>query len=51
MAKEVTCPPCGQVIRGESDDDLVANVQRHAKEQHDRNLDREHILESAREVE
>jgi predicted small metal-binding protein len=50
MAKELTCPPCGQVIRGEDDDDLVLNVQRHAKEQHDLDVDREHILASAHET-
>jgi hypothetical protein len=31
MAKEVTCPPCGQTIQGESDDELVSNVISHAK--------------------
>ncbi len=50
MAKEVTCPPCGEVIRGANDDDLVAKVQQHAKEHHQLDLDREHILESAREA-
>lgn len=50
MARELTCPPCGEVIGGESDDDLVANVQQHAKERHDLDLDREHILSSSREV-
>lgn len=48
MAKELTCPPCGQVITGQNDGDLVAKVQQHAKEQYDLDLDREHILESAR---
>jgi hypothetical protein len=32
MAKEVTCPPCGEVIRGEDDAALVANVRSHALE-------------------
>ncbi|MGD0084294.1 MAG: DUF1059 domain-containing protein [Acidimicrobiales bacterium] len=50
MAKEVTCPPCGEVIRADDDDELVATVQSHAKEQHGGDLDREHILTSAREV-
>jgi len=30
MAKEVTCPPCGAVIRGEDDAALLANVHQHA---------------------
>lgn len=50
MAKEVTCPPCGEVIRAESDDELVSKVQQHAKEQHETDLDREHILTAAREA-
>lgn len=50
MAKELTCPPCGEIIRGESDDELVENVQRHAKEQHDTDLSREQILADAREA-
>jgi hypothetical protein len=29
MAKEVTCPPCGEVIRGEDDAALIANVRSH----------------------
>lgn len=33
MAKLVQCQ-CGQTIRGKDDDDLVANVQQHAKEAH-----------------
>ncbi|HXZ83458.1 MAG TPA: DUF1059 domain-containing protein [Acidimicrobiales bacterium] len=50
MAKEVTCQPCGEVIRAEDDDELVAKVQSHAKEQHGKDLDREDVLASAREV-
>lgn len=50
MAKEVTCPPCGEVIRAESDDELVSKVQQHAKERHDTDLERDHILASAREA-
>ena len=50
MTKEVTCPPCGEVIRGESDDDLVAKVQQHAKEQHGSDLSREQVLAAAREA-
>jgi len=50
MAKEVTCPPCGEVMRADDDDELVAKVQSHAMEQHGSELDREHIVASAREV-
>ena len=34
MAKEVTCPPCKEVIRGENDSDLVANVRQHMSARH-----------------
>lgn len=43
MAKQVTCPPCGEVIRGENEDDLVRNVQSHAKQQHNTDLSAEQI--------
>jgi predicted small metal-binding protein len=50
MTKEVTCPPCGTVLSGEGDDELVTIVQDHAKREHGSEPDRAHILESAREV-
>jgi hypothetical protein len=52
MAKETVCPPCGEVLRGESDDELVANVITHAKGHgHDvGESDREQILANAYEV-
>jgi len=28
--KEVTCPPCGAIIRGSDDAELLANVRQHA---------------------
>jgi predicted small metal-binding protein len=34
MAKEVTCPPCKDVIRGENDSELVANVRQHMRARH-----------------
>jgi hypothetical protein len=52
MAKEVTCPPCGEVLRGEDDDELVGAVINHAKV-HGHEVgeaDRETILADAREV-
>ena len=52
MTKEVVCPPCGEAIRGDHDDELVANVINHAKvhghELHD--TDRSQILSEAREI-
>jgi predicted small metal-binding protein len=57
MALEVTCPPCGAMIRGEDDAELVANVREHASEHghdlpaglSDEEIDA-HILSDAREV-
>jgi predicted small metal-binding protein len=49
VAKEVVCPPCGEVLRGENDDELVASVVGHAKV-HGHELgdaDREEILSTA----
>lgn len=45
--KKVSCD-CGKVIRAQTDDELVAAVQRHAKEVHDMDLSREQILSMAR---
>jgi predicted small metal-binding protein len=33
MAQKVDCP-CGQTLRGETDDELVANVEQHVQEHH-----------------
>ena len=33
MAMKVDCP-CGQTIRGESDDELVGNVEAHVRDVH-----------------
>jgi predicted small metal-binding protein len=52
MAKEVTCPPCGEVLRGENDDELVSAVIGHAKS-HGHEVgetERDQILSEAREV-
>ena len=46
MAKFMHCD-CGYVIRGKTDDELVANVQEHAREVHDMELTREQILAMA----
>ena len=47
MAKIMQCD-CGQVVRGETDDELVANVQKHAREVHDMEITREQVLAMAR---
>ena len=33
MAKKIDCP-CGETVRGESDDELVANVESHVRDVH-----------------
>jgi predicted small metal-binding protein len=33
MSKQVNCP-CGETVVGESDDELVANVEQHIEAQH-----------------
>ena len=48
MAKIMQCY-CGHVIRGETDDELVANVQRHAREDHDMEVTREQVLAMAQQ--
>jgi predicted small metal-binding protein len=40
---------CGQVVRGETDDELVANVQKHAREVHDMEITREQVLTMAQQ--
>ena len=43
MAKIMQCD-CGHVVRGETDDDIVTNVQKHAREVHDMEITREQVL-------
>jgi predicted small metal-binding protein len=43
VAKIMHCD-CGHVVRGETDDELVANVQKHAHEVHDMEISREQVL-------
>ncbi len=33
MAKQVNCP-CGETVRGETDDELVTNVEQHILDKH-----------------
>jgi predicted small metal-binding protein len=35
---------CGQVVRGETDNELVANVQKHARKVHDMEVTKEQVL-------
>ena len=46
MAKIMQCD-CGHVVRGETDDELVANVQNQAREVHDMEITREQVLAMA----
>ena len=48
MAKIMQCD-CGHVVRGETDDEIVANVQKHAREVHDMDLTREQVLAMAQQ--
>ena len=52
MAKVFECERDGQVIRGETDAELVANVERHVTDNHPElvgKLSREDVLASATE--
>jgi len=48
MAKIMQCD-CGHVVRGGTDDELVANVQNHAREVHDMEITREQVLAMAQQ--
>jgi predicted small metal-binding protein len=43
MRKVLNCD-CGRVVRGDSDDELVAAAQQHAREAHGMELTREQVL-------
>lgn len=45
--KVIECP-CGTVLEGTDDDDVVGQAQRHARQTHDMDLSREQALEMAR---
>lgn len=47
MKKIIQCP-CGSVIEGQSDDEVVAKAQEHAKVTHGMDLSREQALAMAR---
>ena len=46
MTKIINCD-CGVVVRGDSDDELVAAAQEHAREAHGMALTREQVLSLA----
>ncbi|MCA1729364.1 MAG: DUF1059 domain-containing protein [Actinobacteria bacterium] len=48
MAKIMQCD-CGHVIRGETDDEIVANVQEHARDVHNMEITREQVLAMAQQ--
>ena len=47
MKKVIHCP-CGSVIEGQSDDEVVKKAQEHAKATHSMDLSREQALAMAR---
>ena len=47
MQKVINCP-CGYVLKGESDDDVVKKAQDHAKQVHQMELSREQALSMAK---
>ena len=52
MAQQGNCP-CGETVRGESDDELVSNVEAHIQEKHPEmvgTMSREQILGMAEEA-
>jgi hemerythrin-like domain-containing protein len=48
MSLSLICGPSGTVITGETEEQLVSNVQAHAREHEDTELSREHILTELR---
>jgi predicted small metal-binding protein len=47
MNKVINCP-CGFVVKGESDDQLVERAQEHARQMHQMDLSREQALAMAK---
>ena len=50
MAKTIQCD-CGHVVRGETDEEIVANAQEHAREVHGMEISAEQALALARPAE
>jgi predicted small metal-binding protein len=47
MEKVINCP-CGYIVKGATDDELVARAQQHAKQVHQMDLSREQALAMAK---
>jgi predicted small metal-binding protein len=47
MQKVITCP-CGFVLKGDNDEDVVAKAQAHAKQVHQMDLSRDQALAMAK---
>jgi predicted small metal-binding protein len=47
MQKVINCP-CGFIVKAETDDQLIAKAQEHAKQVHQMDLTREQALAMAR---
>jgi predicted small metal-binding protein len=47
MPKVINCP-CGFVVKGETDDEVVARAQEHARQVHQMDLSREQALAMAK---
>ena len=47
MDKVINCP-CGFIVKGETDDQIVSKAQKHAKEVHQMDLTREQALSMAK---
>ena len=47
MASKIVKCNCGFIVRSESDDNLVRELQKHAKQDHKMDLSREQILAMA----
>ena len=47
MQKVINCP-CGAIVRGDSDEDVVKKAQQHAKDVHQMDLSREQALAMVR---
>jgi predicted small metal-binding protein len=47
MEKVINCP-CGYIVKGASDDELVTRAQEHAKQVHQMDLSREQALAMAK---
>lgn len=49
MHRHVTCA-CGHVVHGDTDDELVRQMQEHMRKAHGKEITREEVLKMAREA-